>query len=236
MLPQVGFDQRLGAKLPLDLSFRDESGRSVRLGSLFGRRPVVLAFAYHTCPMLCPMVQEGLASGLKPLALAAGRDFDVVVVSIDPEDTPARAAAAKRQTLERYGRAGAAAGFHYLTGREPAIRALARAAGFRYERVPERGEYAHTAGVVVAAPDGTVARYLFGIEPAPRDLRLALVEAAAGKVGSLVDQLLLYCFHYDPSLGRYSAAIMRLLRAAAVATVLGLAGLVLLLRRREVGP
>ena len=232
-LQQIRFDQHLGQKLPLDLAFRDEAGRAVRLGELFGRRPVILVLSYYECPMLCPMVLNSLAATLKPLSFEAGRDFDVVVVSIDPGETPRLAADAKRRTVERYGRPRSAAGWHFLTGGQEAITALADAAGFRYIYDAEHDQYAHPAGLVVATPDGRISRYLFGLDYLPRDVRLALMDSAGRRIGSAVDNIVLYCFHYDPAIGRYSAATFLILRIAAVATVAGLVLMIFLLRRRE---
>jgi protein SCO1/2 len=234
VLPEVGYDQLVGRRLPLSTPLRDESGTAVRLGELLAGRPAVLVFAYYHCPMLCPVVLDGFAGSLAAVGLDAGRDFEVVVVSFDPKETPAQAAAMQRKILGDYGRP--AAGWHFTTAGAPAVAALTRAAGFRYQRLPERDEFAHAAGFVVLTPEGRIARYLFGLEPAPRDLRLALVEAGRGRIGTVVDQVLLYCFHYDPATGRYSATILNLVRLAAAATVLGLVALVVTLRRRETAP
>ncbi len=219
----VAFDQRLGEAVPGAAAFRDEAGEAVRLADYLGRRPVVLALVYYDCPMLCTLVLKGLASGLKVLDLKPGEDFEVLAVSFAPEETPAMARAAEAAYLPRYGRAGAEAAWHFLTGEAEAIRALTEAVGFRYTFDPETGQYAHAAGLVVLTPEGRVGRYLYGIEYAPRDLRLALVEASEGRIGSLVDQLLLFCFHYDPATGKYSAAVLNLVRLAGAATVLILA-------------
>jgi protein SCO1 len=232
-LRDVGYDQRLGGQVPLDLILRDEANRTVRLGDYFGERPVVLVLAYYTCPMLCTLVLEGAAASLKVLTFEAGREFDVVVVSFDPRDTAAKAAAVKREILARYGKPGAAAGWHFLSGGEGPIAALTRAVGFRYYFDRQTGQYAHAAGLVLLTPKGRIARYFYGVEFPPRDVRLGLVEASGEKIGSLVDQVLLFCFHYDPVVGRYSAMTMNLVRAGGVATVIGLALTVLLLRRRE---
>lgn len=232
-LKQVGYDQRIGHRVPTDLPFRDETGRAVTLGSYLGRRPALLVLAYYRCPMLCSMVLQGVETSLKPLSLDPGQDFEVIVASIDPSDTPALAAAKRREVLARYARPGAAAGWHFLTGSQESITRLAAAVGFRYVYDPKRNEFAHAAGVVFLTPAGQVSRYLLGVEYPARDVRLALVESAGGKLGSVVDQVLLYCFHYDPVMGRYSAVTMNVLRLGAVATVLGLALLILLLRRRE---
>lgn len=235
-LKSVGYDQRLGEKVPLDLQFRDEAGRSVKLGDLFGRRPVVLVFAYYECPMLCDLVLQGLTGSLKALTFDAGKEFDVVVVSIDPEETPKLAAETEAQTLAHYNRSGTEAGWHFLTGGQESILKLTQAAGFRYVYDRERDEFAHAAGVVILTPGGRISRYLYGIEYAPRDVRLALIESADGRIGNLADQVLLYCFHYDPVYGKYSAMTMNILRLAAVATVLGLGLLIVLLKRRERRP
>jgi protein SCO1 len=232
-LQEVGYDQRLGEQLPLDLPFRDEAGRPVKLGDYFGRRPVVMIFAYYHCPMLCDLVVQGTTGSLKALTLDTGKDFDVVVVSIDPKETPEQAKDAKRKALAHYGRAGTEAGWHFLTGGQEPILQLTKAAGFRYVYDKERNEFAHAAGVMIATPGGRISRYLYGIEYAPRDVRLALIESSEGRIGSLADQVLLYCFHYDPVYGKYSAMTMNILRLGAVLTVLGLGLLIVLLKRRE---
>ena len=222
-LREVGFDQKLDQKVPLDVQLRDESGNAVRLGDYFGAKPVVLSLAYYSCPMLCGLHLNGLASSLKPLKLEPGRDFEVVTVSFDPRDTPEKAAVKKKDTLERYERAGAENGWHFLTADAEQVKALTDAVGFRYQYDEKRGEYAHPAGVVLLTPDGHVSRYLFGIEYSPRDLRLGLVESAQGKIGTLVDQVLLFCFHYDPAMGRYSAIALNSVRVGGVLTLVGLA-------------
>jgi protein SCO1 len=232
-LREIGFDQRLDEALPLDTPLRDEDGRGVQLSDYFGKRPVVLVFAYYDCPMLCTLAINGLSSALKVLSLNPGVDFEIVTVSIDPRDTPAAAAAKKAGYLQRYQRAGAAGAWHFLTGEQSSIDRLTRAAGFRYAWDEETKQFAHPTGIIVLTPDGRMARYLFGIEYGPRDLRLAIVEASAGKVGSPVDALLLYCYHYDPMTGRYGLAIMRAMRIAGAATVLALGGFIVVMLRRE---
>jgi len=232
-LREVGFDQRIDARVPLDVSFRDETGRSVQLGDYFGARPVVMVFAYYDCPMLCTQVINGLSSALAVLSLEPHVDFEIVTVSFNPKDTPATASAKKAMYLERYKRAGAAAGWHFLSGDQPSIDRLTKAAGFRYVWDSPTKQFAHPTGVIVLTPDGRLARYLFGIEYGPRDLRFALVEASAGRVGNAVDSLLLYCYHYDPMTGRYGLAVMRAMRLAGVATVLALASFVVVMLRRE---
>jgi protein SCO1/2 len=235
-LREIGFDQNLNQQIPLDTTFRDESGRVVRLGDYFGSKPVVLAFVYYDCPMLCTQVLSAMASAMNVLSLDAGRDFEVVGVSFDPRETPAQAATRKAITLERYerpARPAAAAGWHFLTGDPPSIQRVTRAAGFRYAWDEPTQQFAHPAGVIVLTPDGRPARYLFGIEYGPRDLRLAIVEASEGKVGSAVDSFLLYCYHYDPMRGRYGFVVMRALRIAGAATVLALGSFVFIMVRRE---
>ena len=232
-LREIGFDQNLDKHVPLDTPFTDESGHAVKLGDYFGRRPVVMVFAYYDCPMLCTMVINGLASALDVLSLDPGRDFEIVTVSFDPRDTPATAAAKKAAYIARYKKPGAAAAWHFLTGDQSSIDRLTKAAGFRYVWDKETKQFAHPTGVIVLTSDGRLARYLFGIEYAPRDLRYAIVEASNGKVGSAVDSLLLYCYHYDPTTGRYGVVIMRVIRAAAVATVLALGAFIVVMVRSE---
>ncbi|HEX7138010.1 MAG TPA: SCO family protein [Vicinamibacterales bacterium] len=232
-LREIGFDQNLDQHIPLDTSFKDESGRVVRLGEYFGKRPVVLLFAYYDCPMLCTQVISGLAGALNVLSLQPGRDFEIVTVSFDPRDTPESAGSKKAHFIERYQRPGAAAAWHFLTGDEASIRTLTKAAGFRYVWDEPTKQFAHPSGVIVLTPDGRLARYLFGIEYGPRDLRFALVEASEGKVGNPADALLLYCYHYDPMTGRYGLVIMRALRLAGIATVFALAAFIIVMVRRE---
>jgi len=232
-LRNVGIDQHLDAQVPLDLTFRDETGASVRLGDYFGTKPVILTLVYYECPMLCTVILNGLVGALRALKFTIGDQFDMVTVSFNPTETPALAAAKKDNYLQRYGRPGAADGWHFLTGDEPAIRQLADTVGFRYTYVPERKEYAHAAGITVLTPAGKIARYFFGVEFAPRDLRLALVEASQNKIGTPIDQLLLYCFHYDPVTGSYAAAAMNIVRLGGGVTVIALAAFLLAMRRRE---
>jgi protein SCO1/2 len=232
-LREIGFDQNIGRRLPLETMVVDEAGRTTRIGEFFGERPVILLFAYYSCPMLCTQVVNGLASAVGVLSLQPGRDFDVLVVSIDPRDTPMTAAAKKAQFLERYKANGAAASTHFVTAAQPSIAQLTDAAGFRYAWDRQTQQFAHPTGIIVLTPDGRMSRYLFGIEYGPRDLRLALVEASAGTVGSAVDTLLLYCYHYDPMTGRYGIAIMRTLRIAGASTVVLLGTFVVVMLRRE---
>lgn len=237
-LRDVGFDQKLGDAVPLDVAFRDERGRSVELGDYLGERPVVLLPAYYSCPMLCPLTIEGTARALKTLAFDAGSEFDVVVFSFDPTDDPEAARRQKAAALARYGRPETEPGWHFLTGSEDSIRRLTEAIGYRYARVEETGEYAHPAGLTILTPTGHVSRYLFGLDPSPRDLRLALVESTDEKIGSPIDQVLLFCLQYDPAHGRYSAVALTSMRVLAAATVLGLGlfiGIALWRERRKVG-
>jgi protein SCO1/2 len=232
-LRSIGFDQNIDQRVPLDTRFRDESGATVRLGDYFGRRPVVLVFAYFDCPMLCTQVINGLSSALGVLSLVPGKDFEIVTVSFNPRDTPAAAAAKKAVYLERYKQPGAAGSWHFLTGDERSIERLTQAAGFRYAWDADTKQFAHPSGIIVLTPDGRLARYLFGIEYGPRDLRFGIVEASAGQVGTPVDSLLLYCYHYDPMTGRYGLAIMRVMRLAGAATVVALVAFILAMIRRE---
>jgi protein SCO1 len=233
LLGAIVFEQRLNEPVPLDLVFRDEAGAAVRLGDYFGDKPVILTLNYHQCPMLCPLVLEGLARSLRVLAFTAGKQFEVVTVSIDPGETPALAAAAKARYIRDYGRPGAADGWHFLTGEAGAIAPLTEAVGFRYGHDADKDQYAHAAGLVVLTPQGKLARYFYGVEFSPRDLRLALVEAASGAIGSPVDQLLLYCYHYDPATGRYSLVVTRALQVAGIVTMLLLGGFMVVMFRRE---
>jgi protein SCO1/2 len=232
-LREIGFDQNLNGQLPLDTPFKDESGLDVKIGGYFGKRPVVLVFAYYDCPMLCTVVINSLASALDVLSLEPGKDFEIVTVSFNPRDTPATASAKKASYIARYKRPGAAESWHFLTGDQPSIDRLTKAAGFRYVWDAETQQFAHPTGVLVITPDGRIARYLFGVEYGPRDLRYAIVEASNGKVGSVVDSLALYCYHYDPAAGRYSVAIMRLMRAGGAATVLALGAFIVIMARKE---
>jgi protein SCO1/2 len=232
-LREVGVDQKLDAPLPLDLQFTDETGKDVTLGDYFGRRPVILVMSYYECPMLCTMVLNGVVGSVEPLAFNAGQEFDVVVVSIDPGETPALAASKKRQYVKRYNRPETADGWHFLTGRETNIKQLADAVGFRYAYDAAIDQYAHPAAITIATPAGRVARYLFGIEFAPRDVRFGLIEATEGKIGTTTDQLLLFCYHYDPATGKYGLVVMNLVRAGGLITVLVLGASIFLTVRRD---
>lgn len=232
-LEGVGFDQRIGAALPLDVTLRDTSGRPVRLGEYFTGLPVLLVPAYYECPMLCTLVLNGVTSALKALPFSVGREFRVVVFSFDPRDTPERAAAKRQAYLAEYRRDGAETAWHFLVGDEPEIRRLTDAIGFRYRWDEASQQYAHASGIVLATPAGRLAQYFYGVEFSPRDLRLALVESSQERIGTLVDQLLLYCFHYDPATGTYSRLALDVVRAGGILTLIALGAFVGLMLRRD---
>jgi protein SCO1/2 len=233
VLRQVGFDQRLNGQVPLDLPFRDEAGRAVRLGDYFDTKPVILVLAYFKCPMLCTEVLNGLVRTMLDLPQDLGKDFAAVTVSFDPRETPELAAAKKKTYLERYGRRGAEGGWHFLTGDETSIKRLTEAVGFRYTYDPRTDQFAHASGILVLTPAGKISRYFYDVRYSPRDLRLGLVEASAGRVGSRVDQILLYCFHYDPVEGKYGPTIMNFVRLGGVLTLLAVGLFMAALWRRE---
>lgn len=233
LLRDVGIDQKLNEQLPLDLAFRDENGQAVQLRKYFGAKPVILALVYYNCPMLCTQVLNGLLRSLQNLTLDVGRDFNVVTVSFDPREKPALAARKKELYVGLYSRPGGPTGWHFLTGDEPSIRNLTQAVGFRYAYDAESGQFAHATCIVVLTPEGRISRYLYGIEYPSRDLRLGLVEAAREKIGSPVDQILLFCYHYDPATGKYGLVILNVVRAAGLATVLALGTLIWIMFRRE---
>jgi protein SCO1/2 len=233
ILKEIGFDQRLGEALPLDTAFKDDTGKDVHLGDYFGKKPVVLSLNYYGCPMLCTVTLTGLASALNILSMDAGKEFEVVTVSFDPKEGQALAAEKKANYLTRYKRPTAAAGWHFLTGDQTNIDRLTKAVGFRYTWDAETRQFAHPAGIMILTPEGRIARYLYGIEYAPRDLRFALVEASAGKIGTLTDQAILYCYQYDPVTGRYGASIMRVLRVLSVLTFVALVAFIAAMLRRE---
>jgi len=232
-LEGVGIDQKLNEQVPLDLAFRDEQGRTVRLGDYFGKRPVLLALVYYDCPMLCTQVLNGLTSAVNVLSFDAGKEFDVVAVSFDPREKPADASAKKAAYLQHYRHPGSDAGWHFLTGDAPSIDALTRAVGFRYRYDAKLDQFGHASALFVLTPEGRISRLFFGIEYAPRDLRLGLIEAAGSRIGTPVDQILLYCFHYDPKSGKYGAVIMNIVRLCGAATVLALAASILVFSRRS---
>jgi protein SCO1/2 len=230
-LRNVTLEQRLNQQVPLDISFRGDSGRQLALSSYFGGKPVILAMVYYQCPMLCTQILNGLVISLRGMSLESGRDFEVVAVSIDPAETPDLAARKKAEYLRRYSKSST--GWHFLTGAEPQIRQLADAVGFRYAYDPRTKQYAHASAIMVLTPGGRLSRYFYGIEYAPRDLRLGLVEASENKIGSPADQLLLYCYHYDPSTGKYSAIVMNIVRLAGALTLLIFGSLLIWMWRRD---
>ena len=233
LLRDVGYDQRLGEQVPLDLVFRDEVGRLIPLRSLFRGRAMVLSLVYYQCPMLCTLTLNGLASALSVLTFDVGKEFDVVTISIDPRDTPRQAAEKREKYVKRYGRFGAATGWHFLTGPESAIRKITAAAGFQYAYDIASNQFAHGTVLLVTTADGRLSRYLFGFEYKARDLRLALAEASQGKIGGAAEEVLLLCFHYDPATGKYSRSAMNFVRAGGVATVLCLGGFIVIMIRKE---
>jgi protein SCO1/2 len=233
-LEQVGITQKLDTQLPLDLTFRDETGKSVQLREFFGKKPVILNFVYYSCSMLCPETLSGLTTAMKGLKFELGKEFDVVSISIDPRDTPEFASDKKAEYLKRYGHPERAAGWHFLTGQQDAITALTSAAGFGYQYDAKTGQFAHATAIMIVTPQGKLAQYFYGVDFAPKDLRLGLVQASNEKIGNLVDQVLLYCYHYDPATGKYGAVVARVLRISGAATILILGLMIVLLVR--IGP
>jgi len=231
-LQHVGIQQNLNEQIPADLTFTDDSGRAVKLGDYYGKKPLILNLVYFTCPMLCGEELNGLESALRILKFDVGKEFEVITVSFDPKDTPDAAAKKKAEILKRYKRAGAEQGWHFLVGNQDSIDKIAKAAGFEFEYDAKSNQFAHTTAIMVLTPQGKIAQYYYGIDYPPKDLRLALVDASQEKIGNVVDELLLYCYHYDPEKGKYSATIMRILRLAGVATLLCLGTLFIVLFRR----
>ena len=231
---QIGIDQKLGAQAPLDLRFKDENGKDVQFGAYFNqKRPVILALVYYDCPMLCNQVLNGMTSALQVLKFNAGKEFEVVAVSFDPRETP-ELALAKRQTyLDRYKRAGAESGFHFLTGQKEAIDALTKTVGFRYSWDDKSNQFAHASALILLTPEGKVAQYYYGIEFSPKDMRLGIIEASNEKLGNVADRLLLYCYHYDPMTGKYGALVMRMVRIGGILTMVVLGGFIVFSVRRE---
>ncbi len=232
-LREVAFDQRVNEPVPLGLVFRDEEGKPVRLGEYFGQKPVILVPVYYHCQNLCPLVLDGLLRTLRAMSFTAGDQFNVVAVSFDPRDIPGIAASKKADLVQRYGRRGAAAGWHFLSGEEGAIRQLTQAIGFRYTFDAATDQYAHAAGIVILTPQARIFRYMYGIEYSPRDLRLSLVEASDNKIGSPIDQAVLFCYRYDPATGKYSLLVMNVIRMAGLVTVGALGIFIVVMRRRE---
>ncbi len=234
-LKNIGIDQRLGNQVPLDTMFRDETGQTVRLGDYFGKKPVFISLVYYNCPMLCNQVLNGLVGGLRAIPYTVGKEFDVVTVSFDPREGAADAAKKKDIALHDYRRneASIAAGWHFLTGDKASIDALTGAVGFNYSFDTATNQYAHASGIMLATPDGKLSHYFYGIEYLPREMRLGLVEASEGKIGTAVDKLTLYCYHYDPTTGKYAPVIMNVMRVTGVVTVLGVVALIWVLQRRR---
>jgi len=231
VLKKVGIDQHLNEPVPLDAVFKDEQGRDVRLGQFFNGKPVVLSLVYYQCPMLCNQVMNGMLGSFRQISFNVGEQFEAVTVSFDPTETPALAAAKKQTYVAGYNRATGAAGWHFLTGDAANIKRLADAVGFRYTWDEQTKQFAHASGIMIATPEGKLARYFYGIDYPPKDLRLSLVEASANKIATPVDELMLYCYHYDPSTGKYGVAIMNVMRVAGVITIILIVGMLFLLRK-----
>ena len=232
-LENVGIEQHLDAQVPADLAFVDDAGRSVKLGDYFGKKPIILNLVYYHCTMLCGEALAGLTGSMKMVKFDVGKEFEVVTVSFNPQETTADAAAKKKDFVERYGRSGAASGWHFLTGPADSINALTKAVGFQYQYDAKTNQYAHVTAIMVLTPEGRISRYFYGVDFSPKDLRMGLVEASQGKIGNLTDQVLLYCYHYDPATGKYGAVVNNILRLGAAATVVFLAALLLILFRLE---
>jgi protein SCO1 len=234
ILREVKIEQRLNEQLPLDLQFKDETGRTVELREYFNKsRPVILSLVFYKCPMLCNQILSGLLAGLRAQSFDVGREFEVLTVSFDPRETPELATEKKQSYLERYNRAGAEKGWHFLTGDQENITRLTEAVGFQYNYDEKTNQFAHASGIMLLTPEGKLSRYFYGIEYNPRDLRFGLIEASNNQIGSMADQLLLYCYHYDPATGRYGPVVMNIMRLGGVVTVLGIGALILILRRRS---
>lgn len=232
-LKNVGIEQHLDAQVPPNLPFVDDAGRAVKLGDYFGSKPLILNLVYYNCTMLCGEELAGLAGALKAVKFDIGREFDIVTVSFNPQETPAIAAAKKKDYVARYGRPGAAAGWHFLTGPPESINALAKAVGFQYQYDSKTNQYAHATAIMVLTPQGHISRYFYGVEFAPKDLRMGLVEASQEKIGNPVDQVLLYCYHYDPATGKYGAVISNILRLGGALTILMLGTMLFILIRLD---
>ncbi len=233
-LQNVGFEPPLHGQMPLDLAFRDETGRNVQLREYFGQKPVVLAFVYYGCPMLCDQVEQGVVGVLRMLSFNPGRDYEVVFVSFDSRETPQMAAEKKKKALARFRRPETDSGWHFLTGSQESIDAATKAANFRFSFDAKSSLFAHASGVMVLTSDGRISRYFYGVEYPGRDMRLGLVDASAGRIGTPIDHVLLYCYHYDPSSARYSASILKIIRLGGVLTILCIIGGILIFRRREI--
>jgi protein SCO1/2 len=232
-LQNVGIDQHLDGQVPADLAFADDTGQPVKLGDYFGKKPLILNLVYYNCPMLCGETLAGLTGAMRLVKFDVGNEYDVVTVSFNPRETPEIAAAKKKDYLKRYGRPNAERGWHFLTGPPESINALTKAVGFQYQYDPKIQQYAHATAIMVLTPQGHISRYFYGVDFPPKDLRLGLVEASQGKIGNPVDQVLLYCYHYDPATGKYGAVITNILRLGAGLTILILGGLLFILFRME---
>ena len=232
-LQNVGIEQRLDAQVPGDLPFVDDTGRPVKLGDYFGKKPLILNLVYYNCPMLCGEALAGLTGSMKMIKFDAGNEFDVLTVSFNPQETPQLAAEKKRDYLKRYGRPSAAAGWHFLTGQADSINALTKAVGFQYQYDAAKNQYAHSTAIMVLTPQGRISRYFYGVDFPPKDLRMGLVEASQGKIGNAVDQVLLYCYHYDPATGKYGAIVSNMLKLGGALTILFVGALILILLRLE---
>jgi protein SCO1 len=232
-LENVGIEQHLDAQVPPDLAFIDDTGRAVKLGDYFGAKPLILNLVYYNCTMLCGEALAGLTGAMKPMKFDVGKEFDIITVSFNPQETPALAAKKKQDYLKRYGRAGAASGWHFLTGPAESIDALTKAVGFQYQYDPNSKQYAHATAIMILTPQGHISRYFYGVEFPPKDLRMGLVEASENKIGNAVDQILLYCYHYNPATGKYGAVVTNMLRLGGGVTILFLAVLLLILFRLE---
>ncbi len=232
-LQNVGIEQHLDGQVPPDLAFVDDAGRPVKLGDYFGKKPLILNLVYYNCTMLCGEALAGLSGSMKMIKFDVGNEFDVVTVSFNPKETPEIAAAKKKDFVKRYGRPGAATGWHFLTGPPESINALTKAVGFQYQYDEARNQYAHATAIMVLTPQGRISRYFYGVDFPPKDLRMGLVEASHGKIGNAVDQVLLYCYHYDPAIGKYGAVVTNMLKIGAGITILLVGGLLFILIRLE---
>jgi protein SCO1/2 len=237
VLQKVGVTQRLNQQLPLDAQFVDDTGKAVKLGDYFGKKPALLTLVYFNCPMLCSEELDGVAGALEMVHLTPGKDFDVVIVSIDPTDAPAAAAAKKAYYLKRYGHPETAAGWHFLTGQKPAIDAVTDATGFGYVRVPgpdgKLTQYAHASSLEVVTPEGKLAQYYLGVEYSPKDVTLGLIEASGNKIGSPVANILTYCYHYDPQTNKHSLIVARVVQLGGMVTLAGLGGFMFVMFRKD---
>jgi protein SCO1/2 len=232
-LENVGIEQHMDAQVPPGLAFIDDTGHPVKLGDYFGKKPLILNLVYYNCTMLCGEALAGLSGAMKMIKFDLGNEFEVVTVSFNPKETPAEAAAKKAEYLRRYGRPNAAAGWHFLTGSADSINALTKAVGFQYQYDAARNQYAHATAIMVLTPQGRISRYFYGVDFPPKDLRMGLVEASQNKIGNAVDQVLLYCYHYDPATGKYGAVVNNMLKIGGALTILLLGGMILIFIRLE---